>query len=492
MTRPGALAAREHDAAFTLALLYIALPCLVFLLAFVRPLLGVPLAAALAFALLRAAAPVRWQPGLRGFAVPLLAAAALVALVGVYTGHAAYDWIKHWALINEIARNDWPVRIELQGEQKYLRFYLAAYLVPALLHKASGMSIAAATAAWYLPGFMLVLRLAAGPWLRRSAWTGAAAIALLLMLGGADALAEQGLRAMVDQPLPVWLGVHYEGWAQRVFLVPLQFASVLTNLAWVPHQSIPVFVVAAMVVGDHGAQRLERLVLAYGLMALWSPYGMIALLPLVLYRTLPHWRQAFSIPLGAAILAGGAFALLTISYLATEMPQAGMCVSCAPQNLMEFTSYVPFLLVELLPFALILRRRLLRDPCCAIALCTLLAIPLLHGDTLDFVARGSMGPVFVLAWRSVETLLQDSLTRRQQWLAAVAFALCLPTTVSEVVYHASNGAGQKIVDASKPPERRWASKFSRDGEIRATEFLDECGWEYESQYFIVSKPAVLR
>jgi len=486
------LAVNEHDTAFTLALLYVALPCLIFLLTFVQPALGLPLAAALAFALWQAAMPLHWRFDWREYLVPLLVAAALVALVGIVTGHAAYDWIKHWALINEIADNPWPVRLELQGEPSYLRFYLAAYLVPALLHKASGMSTAAATAAWYLLGFTLLFRLFAGGWLRRPAWVALAGVLIVLMVGGADALAEHALRELIDRPMPVWFGVHYEGWATRAFRVGLQFASVLTNMAWVPHQSIPVLVAAAMIVGDRGARAVERLVLVYGLMALWSPYGMIGMLPFMLYRALPHWRHVFTVPALSAVLAGGGFALLTISYLATEMPQAGMCAACLPENVLEFTSYIPFFLVELLPFVLILRRQLWRDPVCAVALGTLLLIPMLHGDTLDFVARGSMGPLLVLALRSAQVLLEAPLSRAHKALVALAFALCLPTTLSEVVYHASNGAGQKIVDQSKPLRERWASHFSRNGEIHAADFFDECGWDYVPQYFTSSKPRILK
>ena len=492
MSQTNTLAANERDGAFTLALMYVALPCLIFLLGFVRPMLGLPLAALLAYAIWQAALPLGWRINWREYVAPLLAAAALVALVGIFTGHAAYDWIKHWALINEIADKPWPVQVELKGESKYLRFYLAAYLVPALLHKATGLSTEAATAAWYLLGFTLLFRLFASSWLRRPAWVAFAAIVLVLMIGGADALAEHGLHALVERPFPVWFGVHYEGWATRSFQVGLQFASILTNLAWVPHQSIPVLVAAAMIVNDRGARAVERLVLVYGLMALWSPYGMIGLLPLVLYRALPHWRHAFTLPALSAVLGGGAFALLSISYLATEMPQAGMCVSCFGENITQVNSYIPFFLVELLPFALVLRRRLWQDPYCAVAGATLLLIPMLHGDTLDFTARGSMGPLLVLALRSAQALLDAPLTRAQQALVALAFALCLPTTVSEVIYHASNGAGQKIVDALKPPQKRWASKFSRSGDIRAPEFFDECSWDYESQYFITTKPRILK
>jgi hypothetical protein len=233
-------------------------------------------------------------------------------------------------------------------------------------------------------------------------------------------------------------------------------------------------------------------VLVFGLMALWSPYGMIGLLPLMLYRALPHWRHAFTLPAISAVLAGGGFALLTISYLATEMPQAGMCVSCLGENVMEVTSYIPFFAVELLPFALVLGRRLWKEPLCAVAFATLLAIPMLHGDTLDFTARGSIASLLVLALRSAQVLLDMPMSRLHKAFAALAFALCLPTTVSEVIYHASNGAGQKIVDQGKPPRQRWASQFSRSGEISAREFFDECSWDYEPQYFTSVKPAVLK
>jgi|GEM_PF-1434846 len=493
MSAPAASGVPENDAAFTLALLYVALPCLVFLLAFVRPMLGLPLAAALVFATWQAAAPLRGRLSLRTWLGPAVAGAALVAVVGILNAESAWDWLKHWALINEIAGHEWPVRVELHGEQKYLRFYLASYLLPALARKVTGLPVVAVTAAWYFLGYALVFRLAVSEWARRPAGFSIAAIVLLLMLGGADALSEHGLRALAGLPAyPVWLGIHYETWATGLLQPSLEFASVLTNLAWVPHQSIPVMFVAAMIVLDDGPQRLPRLILVYGLMALWSPYGMIGLLPLVLYRVMPDWRQAFTLPVAAAILAGGAFALLSISYLSTEMPQAGMCLSCAAQNATEVTTTIPFLFVELLPFVLILRRKLLKDPCCLLACLSLLAMPLLHGESLDFVGRGSMGPLFVLALRCAQSLLGVAIPRTQQIFAALAFALCLPTTVSELAYHASKGAGQKVVDQFKPESRRWASKFSRDPHIDAVRFLDECGWIYESQYFIRTKPSVLR
>jgi hypothetical protein len=485
----GAVRNEEGGGLFTLGLWYLALPCVLFLTFFVQPWLGIPIAFGIILVSWRLSEP--WSPRL---SPPTLLAAglafALALLIGILTGHSAWDWIKHWALINELANHEWPVTLSLQGETRYLRFYIAAYLVPALVTKLSpGWPVTVATTAWFALGFGLVFRMACAAHSKRPWPVVAAAMVIPLLLAGADSLASHGLRALAGQPATEWLGLHYENWFPGK---PLQFASALTNLAWAPHQSIAVFIAAAMIVFDRGRFSIARAILAFGLLALWSPFGMIGLLPIICLRTLPGLPNAFNWATGAAILIGGSFAVVVAAYLSTDLPPGGLCLTCGAERLAELDDLLIFLIVELAASVLLLRGRILTDPLCATAFLSLLGLLFLRGDTIDFVARGSMGPLFILALRSTDRLLaaQNSPTG---WLAAaLALLLCLPTTASEIVYHASNGAAHREADARLPTDRRWLSVFSQHAGIDAKEFLDVCGWKYEGQYFSASRPWVLR
>lgn len=142
--------AHQFQGTFALALAYLALPCLIFLLTFVRPWIGIPLASVIAWACY---AEVSRHPCQWGGAHAVLAATMsllLVFVIGIPSGHSAWDWIKHWALINELASQPWPVQVDLHGTTGYLRFYLAAYLVPALPAKLiAGFPVAVSTSIWF-------------------------------------------------------------------------------------------------------------------------------------------------------------------------------------------------------------------------------------------------------------------------------------------------------------------------------------------------------
>ena len=271
-----------------------------------------------------------------------------------------------------------------------------------------------------------------------------------------------------------------------------QFVSELTSLAWVPNQSIPVLLMAAMILMDRGDKSLARVILGYGLLSLWCPFGMIGLLPLVLLRVAQDRRRLIKFPTLTASFIGVTFALSMISYLTTELPKGGLCLTCVAARSNEILRVAVFLVIDLFPFALLLRRKLLTDQYCATALTTLIVIPFFHGDAIDFVARGSIGPLFILALRSTEQLLNFQAVRRHLIPVTLALAACLPTTLSELTFHLQKGAVYRTLDPKEFPEAAFLAMFSTSTNINAREFLDACGWNYESQYFSHSKPKLLK
>ena len=479
------------DAVFAVGLCLIAAPCLIFLISFMRPGIGWPLAAALALLLLRLVAGERWRFPLRLVIPAAVLALATVLLVGIPQGHSCGDWTKHWALLNEIAGHPWPVSLILHGQQVYLRFYLACYLCPAQMHKAFPLlPLVAAVTAWFFAGYMVVFWSIGAAFRRRPWWAAGLGMFLAAMLAGGDAYVRQFAGVMSHHPLHGWLGYHYPIWP-GLWGWPYQFDPMIANLAWVPHQSLGAFIAAAIILFDRGRFGLARAIAAFGLLSLWTPYGMMGLLPVIAFRC---WRERRALaglyPIAAAAL-GGVFALLIASYLSTGLTQSVVHFDLRSISLTEIGFVPVFLVVELAAFLLILRRRMFLEPYCAVAVAVLAVVPFLHGNTFDFVARASMGPLFILAVYSADSLLDFGLVRRKLASVALALAICLPTSVSEIFYQAEKGAVYHTADGSKLPEAKVYGEFSDGHTITAAQLFDSCGWEFEWQYFTPVKPRII-
>ena len=473
-------------------LLYLAAPAVVFLAGFMQLFVAIGvsvlLIAALATLVASGQAPQRTPIAI---AASMCGAVVLAWLAGFPRGPFAWDWIKHWALTTELSTHEWPFTLDLQGKSAHIRFYIGAYLVPALAHKVfSFISIPIALGCWFLLGYFLVLRTvtAVAP-SRRTTWL---VLAIFLTLGGADLFAEHAYRAMRGLASVPWLGLHYEAWAFNAFGAPIEFSSMLTALLWVPHQSIATFIVAALLVLRGGPDTFRAAMLGCGLLAIWSPYGMIGLLPLMLMvawdrkAELKHWRTLL------CALASSAFTAVVAIYLSTELPSAGACFQCLPGRMLRFLDFAPFWIVELAAFALILQRRLLEDLSCLISLATLLLLPLLHGQTPDLVMRASMGPLFVLSVRSAQVVLAWKVLPWQKALQILAISLCLPSAASEVIYQREGGAAHQELSPRDPLSAKWIKTFADRSDYTAEQFLEICGWEYRSQYFSRQKPRLVK
>jgi hypothetical protein len=172
------------------------------------------------------------------------------------------------------------------------------------------------------------------------------------------------------------------------------------------------------------------------------------------------------------------------------MPEAGACFKCFPGRLMRFGDFVPFLLVELLPFALILGRRVLTDAVVATAAATLLVIPLMYGEAGDFVMRASLGPLFVLGLAATRTLIDEWAAAKRRLIHATAIVLCAPAAISEVIYLRTAGQAHLAFPATDPLRAPWMTDFVYGDQFTAKEFFDRCGWRFMPQYFTQQKPGM--
>lgn len=463
---------------------------------------------------LLALAPLAWigwcrVRGIGGEPLPGMAwlSGALLALVvlgvmGFPQGPWAWDWFKHWALMGALADHAWPVRLELRGEEWGLRFYLAAYLVPGLLVKAwPALGLRWAAALWFGLGIGVLLAQVAAwaaaqaPSARRAGTARAVwlAPALFLLLAGADGCIEYGLRLLGFAALP-GPGLHTEWWMLDWFGILWQFTGPLAALTWVPHQAIATFLVAFAL-----ARRPEQApwgaALGLAVLALWSPFGLVGLLPVLAWRLAWSWREWWGrrelrwlALAGLLLLSPLVFA--AVRFLSSELPATGLVLPTWAAWRSRLAPGVLFVALELLPCALILGRRLWADGLLRLCMLELLVIALLGGgEPPDFVMRASAGPLaIIMVHASVGFSVRWAQGKRAAGLALVGLAISLPTSLNEALYHLNGGAAHRalpIDDVMRNPSR---VAFSERSEVSVPEFFDACGWRYLPQYF-VRRPA---
>jgi len=472
-------------------LLYLAIPALIFLASFITPPIGWGVGCFIVISMIVIFAT---ENKVRHTHKALLAAALLALLVlwivGFPNGPYVCDWFKHWAILNELASHDWPLHLTLQDKEQYFRFYMGAYLPAALIHKSfPSVTVVAAFGAWLFLGYVLVfLSASVVTKTRKQAW---AASALLLLMGGAGMFGAHFYRALNRLPDGPWLGLHYDTWvANASNIPPLEFSSVISTLAWVPHQSIATYIVTCLLILRRSRGALEAAMLGFGLLALGSPYGMIGLFPLMLLLTWERRTDLMQAKTLLCTLAGASFALVVLANLSVGLPSVGPCFDCVVDRFNgRLSDFLPFWFVQLIPFVLILRVRLVRDTACLISVLTVVLISLMYGAVPDFVMRGTMGPLFVLYLRSVEVLAQwEKATPWQRALQILAVSLCLTTAVNEAIYQREAGAAYNAFASNDPLGAKWLGSFAMRDDYTAQQFFDESGWKYLKQYFSTEKP----
>lgn len=493
-------APRRESIHARLVLVYLALPAVLFLVGFIQPAFALPILALLAAALFLELRPRpesgRRFAGVDGWGVATSVGLALLVLlvVGFPRGPFAWDWVKHWALLNALAAGDWPTVFEVGGVPHYLRFYMGAYLVPAALSRWLGIPTWVSFGAWLWLGYALVIWMAAGSVRRRSALAMLGAGALFLGIAGADVWISTLLRNLAGAEAMPMLGTHAEWWLDASFGISIQYSSILSALVWVPHQSIATFLVAGGLLFRDEVEDLPTNLLSFGLLALWSPFGMIGLLPLLLLR---GWRlrSAWHAPrLLAAGAASVGFAGLMVAVLAGGAPGQLACLGCVPGRIAsDGAKYLLFLAVELAFFALILGRRLVRDPVCLVCVALLCILPLVGGSTPDLVMRVSLGPLGVLALASVQRIFSEP---RVNGLALfVALLLCLPSALGEIVYQRSAGRAHAMLAQHAPEDRlasRWYFAFAPSSELGMNLYVQLVPPAEWGQYFVLEPPSVYR
>jgi hypothetical protein len=272
----------------TWVLIYLTLPVAMFAATWIRPVVGIPVLIVLVLSIVFQAKRERLDSTriFHSAAETLLLLGAAMVWVGLSGaggfGAQNVDYIKHTKILRDLVAESWPVVYETGGATGTLVYYFAWYLPPAAIGKLFGWP-AAQTAQYWWSVLGVFLTLAYVTSVVRGRWSAWFAITLFTLLSGMDAVAQ-----LTVGPLPSGTA-HIETFDSGRLL---QYSSNTTALFWVPHQAIFAWLASAFILSSIPNQRVGSVFFVAALGALWSPFCMLGLLPVILalLLTVP-WRK---------------------------------------------------------------------------------------------------------------------------------------------------------------------------------------------------------
>ena len=377
-----------------LALLYLALPNVLFLLGWVSAPWSwfVASGVLVGFQRLWCVRSVTGHASTRLLWFGSIAAAVAWTVFGG-AGHffyANFDWLTRDAVLRDLVVYPWPVTYGTDhGEVLVLRCPLGYYLPAALLGKAADLSVAD-FALWVWTTFGVCLFLSLLPLSRQSLIRLILGLVVVVLFSGLDIVPI--LLAKHEWPVE---DAHLEWWAGLY-----QYSSNTTLLFWVPNHALPSWLAGAMFLRHW--RSLSFLMAAPLLMALlpfWSPFAWVGMGPfmcLLLVSAIRdgRWRVWRVLDWLPAIL----LLLFVLPYLLMDFGRIpGTRWVTPPDTWDQAMNYLVFVVFEFGLLAVLLWR-LEPTPVLGMACLTLLALPLAGrlGPGNDLVMRTSIPALLVL------------------------------------------------------------------------------------------------
>ncbi len=430
----GDVTTEEIPLTHRLAIIYLTLPVVIWLVGWFEWWFGVPAAVLLAVGLWRALAPpsasFTWQAfsdAIRSALRPATVALLLIAFAWVMTtsGGGIFDlnnadWEKHRALMLELSRGDWPTQ-PLQDFRDYvnqpivLRHYLGFHIVPGLLGKLLGLAaLNWAVPLWTWSGVALILLMFNRGY---RGWRTLVAALVLIFFSGMDALrialfegwdvTQFSLR--LDGWPNIELGRQHLEW-EGLDSLRIQISSHMVGLLWVPKHFIPAALYGLLLVQlrRHGRfLGISGLVLAVA--PFWSPFVAIGLLPFVIALVIERGIRPFLS--WQNLLVALPLASLLFVYLSSgvgDVPRSWIWERHENGPLAALFALAILYLSEfaiLGSLLLLLRPQLRHDSYFVASLATLVLLPLYSlGYFNDFAMRGVMPALFLLCYYCVGTV----------------------------------------------------------------------------------------
>ena len=415
-----------------MAIVYLTLPLVIFLIGWYQVWVAVPLVACVAYSL-RSLAAALPAGGMRLPVTPLQLCIAVAVGCGwtVFGGtdHLVFtnaDWHLRDAVLHDLVAGQWPVGYgDLNGKESLLRAPIGYYLPAALLGKWAGLSAAHLTMAlWTALGtslFLLQVLSLTPP----RAGVALMTVALIVLFSGLDVIGN-----LLNEPRFIisWDIVrHLEWWAGSY-----QYSSMTTQLFWVPNHALGGWLMIGMLCRDDRGTPLDStLPIVVVAIALWSPFAAIGVVPFVLWKVFADMATERSLrpmdprnwaPALAVGLALAAYLTLDLGGIHKSWELGG---SGAGDISMDLLRAAQFFLLEagFIGVAILAIRR---SQQVILALVILVFLPLVNfGPGNDLVMRSSIPALTVLAIAACLALVKDDFARAWRKKVVLGFLLAL-------------------------------------------------------------------
>jgi hypothetical protein len=425
------------------ALVFLVLPLVVFFAGFIVWLIALPALAVIAASLWRLR-PQRIAIGRadirQGLMVALAALVFLWACAYLPPFGKTWDWIKHFALINELARYPWPpVNDETHT---YLRYSLAYHLLPGLAARLFGeLAIEPAVFLETWTGLWLILMLALTKIrpLRPPLF-----VATFLYFGGLTLVPWllAGAKGGVFDTKEWWAG-------NSLFA----YESHVTLFLWVPQHALPGLIGVLLLLPAEGREPEPA---SFGLLGaaalLWSPFAFLGLLPFALAAVKQGWAKTVRDP--SNILCALLLVLPVAVYLSAGAESVPHGFNWDRPGF-SFRLYAEFVLLHVGVFLIALAFcdwKHLRYP--AIVIVVLLALPLFRiGAFNDFTMRTCIPAIGLLA-----IAVASALSEARNFRALPLAVLCVVGAAGAVIEIGAADRGERL----QPALQSMRTGFLRD------------------------------
>lgn len=395
-----------------------------------------------------------------GFAVTALAV-SFVSGAGEYI-YTLQDHEYRRAILRDLIDYDWPVIYNYNTQtnpevikifgmasgQRAFSYYFIYWMPAALAGKAFGFNVGNFVLyLWNSIGIFLCLLSTSAVIKKVTAWVPF----IFVFFSGLDII-----------PNLVYELTHYSDWRWfEGFVTSMSYVSNFRELASVFNQMVPCFLVVAILLMSNNTRSMG---LTAGILFCYSPWAVFGILPMVAAFLFGKNLRASKISktlyntFSPANIAS-AVLILTIfgSYYMTNsgaVGYKGFAWEYFSNPGWFILAYIVFILIEVIPFALILHKREKNNPVFIAAFATLLILPFYRVSEMnDFTMRGSMPALFffcILLCGVVPEVMdqKNTPTTKKGWLKSAAIMLTVilmtfPTLLNLFVIFGSMLQGDK-------------------------------------------------
>lgn len=350
-----------HRILVLMVYVYLAIPVIIFLLGWCRPLISVPLVGVCVWSLVlsfreREYIELEWKLSLED-KWKLVAITAVLFMWVALSGIGGYAWQNGdhaWrnGILHILVDYEWPPTTGERG----LTYYIGSWLPVALVGKALGMEKAqSALFLWVLLGVCLVYALIC-VWRRKIVlWP----LVIFIFFSGLDII---GYNLFSDDAVGIFGHDHLEWWIPR-HLYEYQYSSNTTQLFWVFNQSVPAWLCTMLLFMDESP---KNMIWVCSLVAITSTLPLVGMVPIMICYIIQRskWQKPKSVIQGWKIMSGnvvsfqnlvGGGSVLVISFLyLIGNNNFAIAPSAGGENAARLSVWLPWIILLTTAVALLL------------------------------------------------------------------------------------------------------------------------------------------